>query len=180
MSESSVGRFIVAMATMIALTACTTTVEISYSGIRKVDAISGNFRTVATQQISDPLSVEAANGQDGFYLIELKSGVDIETIVRKREMAFLYYELRSCGKADKAMELYSAPAYVKDDAARQSADSFYYYAPVSVNYWADIDRYLAMQGVQATPRPTQICIGLGAGNMAGQNLKTNFVPITLD
>jgi hypothetical protein len=66
-----------------------------------------------------------------------------------------------------------------EQATSLQANSFYYYAPVPQNYRDEIDRYRSMRGEENAIPPSQICIGLGAGNMAGQSLGTNFVSIEL-
>lgn len=164
-----------AMAFIAVLTACTTKVEISLSETRIIDTLNDNFRPVETQKIVDTLHQRAADAEGGFVLIELASKTDLEKIIREKEMAFLYYELRPCDGAKGSSELYSAPAYINAQAASSEADNFHYYAPVPQDYPDEIGRYQAMLGKVNATLPTQICIGLGAGNMAGQTLTTNFV-----
>jgi hypothetical protein len=179
MNELPMRRTISAIMLIIVLSACTTKVEISYSKIHKIDILSDNYRMVSTQNISDQLRLGPTDGLGGFFLIELTSKTDIEKIIRQQGMAFLYYELRSCGGAENSSELYSAPAYMDEQATSLQANSFYYYAPVPQNYRDEIDRYRSMRGEENAIPPSQICIGLGAGNMAGQSLGTNFVSIEL-
>lgn len=180
MSWSPTNRLIPAIILMVVLPACTTTVEISHSETHKVATLKDNFRTVNTQETSEPLRRSLADAQGGFFLVELKTKTDLEKIVRRKEMAFLYYELRACGSTKESPKLYSAPAYIDAQVALSEADSFYYYAPVPEDYQSVIDRHQAMLGKEKVALPSEICIGLGAGNMVGQTLTTNFVRAELE
>lgn len=172
-------RIVLAVIVTTSLSACATNVEISYSDTRRIDGLNKNLRAVATQKVAEPLLPGAAIGKGEFFLIDLQSRVNIEKVVRQREMAFLYFELRSCGKADEKLVLYSAPAYVDSELPSAKDGAFHYFAPVPLDYWNEVNRYLAMRGIEQVSRPKQICIGLGAGSMAGRSLRTNFVPTVL-
>jgi hypothetical protein len=179
MNNSMPGKVISTLAVIFALSACTTRVEISHSRTLRADELGSNFRLVKTQDVSNRLQQDGADARGGFFLVELKSKTDLETIVRRKEMAFLYYELHSCGSDKEQRQLYSAPAYVDAQSASSSTNDFYYYAPVPRNYTDEVNRYLSMLGKEDGNELEEICIGLGAGNMAGQRLTTNVVRIDL-
>ncbi len=175
MNAVSIGRVIFAISLLILLSGCTTKIEISHSETLRINALSDNFKMIKTVEIPD-----STKGQSGFILVKLKSTVDIEKIILRREMSFLYYELRPCGDVKGSVELYSAPAFIETQAGSiEAAGYYYYYAPVPDNYPARIDGYQAMLGKSKQMLPDKICIGLGAGNMLGQTLTTNLVPIEL-
>jgi hypothetical protein len=179
MSNLFPNRLVFAPLISIMLFACTTKVEVSYVETLKVDVISNNFQIVATQESRRRTEKERATHDSGYYFVKLKSKIDIEKIVRKKQMAFLYYHLQSCDKKKQQPVLYSAPVYINMQFVLSNSSDFYYYAPVSYNYKNDIRRYQGMQNKTNMILPDNICISLGAGNMAGQILTTNSVRIEL-
>ncbi|MBL4616260.1 MAG: hypothetical protein JKY46_01060 [Robiginitomaculum sp.] len=179
MSNLFPSRIVFAPLISIMLFACTTKVEISYVEILKTDVISDNFQIVATQESIRRAEKERATHDSGYYFVKLESKISLEKIVRKKQMAFLYYHLQSCDKTRQQPVLYSAPVYINMQFDLRNSNEFYYYAPVSYNYKNDIRRYQGMQNKTNLIFPDDICISLGAGNMAGQILTTNSVRIEL-
>jgi hypothetical protein len=103
--------------------------------------------------------------------------VDLERVISEKEMASLYYRLQDCDEPKNSPELLSGPVFVNTMATIKESNRFSFYAAVPRNIEDEISQFQAMLGNSSEVKSSSICIRLGAGNMAGEVLVSNLVPL---
>ncbi|WP_417493696.1 hypothetical protein [Maricaulis sp.] len=170
---------IICAAISILLSGCTTRAEIDIYEVAKVSMIGGDLETVSN--ITLP---EFVTSDDGYWVVSLRANMNLERIVDEKHMAFLYYRIRLCESGSDAADLLSAPAYIDRSDQVSDLPNFTYLAVIPNDYRSAMERYASLYRVpMPPPLPEQVgelCIGLGAGNMAGEQLSTNYVRIRLE
>lgn len=160
---------------LIGISSCTTAVKIEYSDTTFSALLSDDLHMVGVMNNTDSDFYRVLKNTKGYYLVKLKSESDMENIVLGKEMAFLYYRLYTCSSGTSGPELYSAPVLKKIDEVSSNVIGFEYYAPVPTNYVDLIEGDGFWGSGGKLDASSEICINLGAGNMAGQKLTTNLV-----
>lgn len=161
------------------LSGCTTWVEIAVDDVSQISRPGDGFETVSHTTLPDPQLSD-----DGYWAVSLRANASLERIIDRKSMAFLYYRIRLCDAGADAADLYSAPAYVDHSEAASGSPDFTYLAVIPKDYRSAMERYASLYR-QPMPAPlpeplAEFCIGLGAGNMAGEQLSTNYVRIRLE
>lgn len=156
------------------LVGCASRAVIAVHDVSEIGTSEFNFEPVANVAVS-----ELAASSEGYWLVSLRTEINLERIVEEKNMAFLYYNVRNCGSDANAPDLYSAPVYVDRNERRSTASDYIYLALIPRDYRGAIERYTATFGNPIQEVVGGLCIGLGAGNMAGQHISTNYVSVEL-
>jgi hypothetical protein len=161
------------------LSGCTTWAEIDAADVSQVSVLRGDLETVSN--ITLP---EAVVSDDGYWVVSLRANANLERVVAERGMAFLYYRIRFCESGSDAGDLYSAPVFVDHSEPASEPPDFVYLAAIPEDYRSAMAAYASLHRVRMPPplpeRVGELCLGLGAGNMAGERLSTNYVRIRLE
>lgn len=155
------------LAVIFALCGCTTSFEISYVNKMTSKGLDESFKPVKNKRFDLFNDKKILHGD--IWLVELKSRSDLVEFVKKHEMAFLYYRLTPCEKADNITELLIAPIFINGESV---VDEYTFYAPISKSLKSEVREHLDLLGKKLPNEIGGVCISLGAGNML-TSLETN-------
>lgn len=159
----------------VALAACTTRADISVSEIEGISSISGKYEQVTNLT---PQAPRTPSG--GFRLFEVKTPSDLEGIVDRKALAFLYYQVKDCAETGSTEDFYSDVVYKDTSDEGLASGTFVYYAAIPRDFRQAAAQSREVMGLSMPETLPSFCIGLGAGSKGGvSRLQTNYVPIGL-
>lgn len=155
------------------LTGCASNVEIFLEDVFEVATIESHYEPVAN------ITIGERAGESGYWFASIRADADLVRIIDSQHMAFLYYRLNSCDNNNVYRELYLGEVYV-NTYENSLPGEFIYYAAIPFDFRTASQIYTGARSYQINQDSRGLCISLGAGNMWGQYLSTNYLSINLE
>lgn len=161
------------------LASCVEKISIELTQSFEKDELPPDRQLVASQQVADPYSESISDYANGYSVLEFSSGRDLRRLVVEKSYSHLYFIVKDCeSDPDGAEDLYRGIVFSSDQLSESRPSAYFVALPKDIEL--AFSRWAKAQGRETPALPTDVCLRMGAGNMSGESLTTNWVRMNLD